>query len=229
MTKRILLKLSGELLGERAFEAEKVESLAEEIAKTPANIELALVLGGGNIWRGRDAQHFSFPAAESDHIGMAATILNASVLQKCLQKKGKKVRVFSPLAFPLLSELHSVQKEKEALKKGEIIIFAGGTGAPFFTTDSAAVLRALEIEADLVLKGTKVDGIYSADPTKDPKAQKFEHISYLEALQKNLKIMDGTAFEMAKEHQLPLFVFNALVPGNIQKALQGKSEGSWVR
>lgn len=229
--KRILLKLSGEALGDRAFSHEKTEFLVSEIveAKQKTDIELAIVLGGGNIWRGRDSEEFGFNPADSDAIGMSATILNAAVFKRSLEKHGVKAKVFCPIEMPLLSTLHSTDKEKKILKKGKIVIFAGGTGAPFFTTDTTAVLRALEIEADAVFKGTKVDGVYSDDPNKNPNATKYDKLSYDEALEKNLKVMDGTAFALAKDKKMPIFVFNAFEKGSITRALLGENEGTWVR
>ena len=225
--KTFLIKLSGEILGERGFDREKVAFFAREIS-TIKSAKIAIVIGGGNLWRGRDATDFGFLPADSDAIGMNATILNAAILRNFLQKIGKKARVFSPFPVDRLSEKYSPDAAKAALKAGEIIFCAGGTGAPFFTTDSAAVLRALEIGADAVLKGTKVDGIFSADPMKNPDATRFSKISFSDALDKNLKIMDATAFALARENKMPIFVFNAFSKNALSDAISGKISGSWV-
>ena len=226
--KRILLKLSGEVLGESAFDREKVEFFAHEIAKLEG-VEIAVVLGGGNIWRGRDATEFGFFPADSDAVGMAATVLNAAVLRNVLIKNGKSARVFSPFSVDRLSEKYSPDRAKSSLESGEIIFCAGGTGSPFFTTDSAAVLRALELQCDAVFKGTKVAGVFSEDPTKNPDAVYLPEITFSEALDQNLKIMDATAFALARENKMPIFIFDAFEQDALKNAFLGKARGSWVR
>lgn len=227
--KRYLLKISGEVFGSQGFDAEKAKSLAQEIKEARKYAELAVVLGAGNIWRGRESTAFGFPAAASDAIGMAATLLNAAVLRESLTQIGVPAKVFSPHTFTPFAHAHIIPEEQEFLASGGIVIFAGGTGAPFFTTDSAAVLRALEIEADAVLKGTKVDGVYSDDPEKNPDATRYDVLSYDEALKKDLKIMDATAFALARERSLPLFVFSLFGDQAIEKAAQREARGTWVQ
>ncbi len=229
---RVLLKLSGEALGTTGYDQANVNNLAQEIATAYQDhqLELAVLVGGGNIWRGRDFTSFHFDAAYSDMIGMGATVLNSLVLAGALQQTGVGAKVFS--ALPLSADVHphNIKAEKVSMQSGEIVIFAGGTGSPFFTTDSAAVLRALEIGADAVLKGTKVDGVYDSDPNKIPTAKRFDALTYDQALAQNLQIMDATAFALARENQLPVCVFNALQAGGIGNALSASSAtGTWVR
>jgi uridylate kinase len=228
--KRILLKLSGETLGENGFSLEKTKYLASEIKNAKdIGVQIALVLGGGNIWRGRDNKQFGFFPAHSDAIGMMSTFLNALVLKNILTQMDVPSVIFSPDSFSGLTEKHNIEKEISALKSGKIVMFAGGTGAPFFTTDSAAVLRALEIRADAVLKGTKVNGIYESDPNTNPGAKKFKSLSFSKGIHLGLKVMDMTAFTLAKEHNLPIFVFRALQKNAISSVLTGKGEGTWVK
>ncbi len=229
---RVLLKLSGEALGKAGFDAVAINILVAEIAEARkiCTTELALLIGGGNIWRGRDAGAFAFDAAYADMIGMGATVLNALVLAGALRNANIPTTVFSSLPFSTDVQLHNISTEKKALAANEVIIFAGGTGCPFFTTDSAAVLRALEIGADAVLKGTKVDGVYDADPHKNPLAQKFSHLTFDEALAQELQIMDATAFALARENNLPIYVFDAFRANGIAEALADKNQtGTWVR
>ncbi len=228
--KRILLKLSGEALGERAFSSEKTQFLVSEIQQArKSDVQIAIVIGGGNIWRGRDSAEFGLASTDSDAIGMTATVLNAAVLKRSLEKSGASVRIFSPYPCMNLTEIHSPDAEISALESGDIVIFAGGTGNPFFTTDSAAVLRALEIRADAVFKGTKVSGVYDSNPEINPDAKKLENLTYSDALHQGLQIMDATAFALAQEKNLPLFIFNAFEKGNISGAIAGSVTGSWVR
>ncbi|QQS59900.1 uridine monophosphate kinase [Candidatus Peregrinibacteria bacterium] len=228
---RYLLKISGEMLGETGFSSDKVSLLVEEIvlAKKVAGAEIAVVVGGGNIWRGRDSKAFGFSPAKSDRIGMGATVLNAAVLKEMFHSKNILADVFVPHAVPLLGKSHCIEDEIQSLKAGNIVLFAGGTGSPFFTTDSAAIVRALEIQADAVLKGTKVDGVYDEDPEKNPSAKRFDTLSYNDAIQMGLKVMDGTAFSLAREYKMPLFVFDAFQKGAISEAVQGRGRGTWVR
>lgn len=230
--KRVVLKLSGEALGENAYSPNAIAEMVQEILSAKREnpqMQIALVLGGGNIWRGRESGGYGFHAADSDAIGMGATILNAGVLSRALQSEGLPSSVFSSHPLYGVAKEHNIQEEISALEKGEIVFLAGGTGAPFFTTDSAAVLRALEIRADAVLKGTKVNGVFESNPETNPEAKKFDTLSFTDALEKNLRIMDATAFALARENDLPIFVFNSFIKGNISAALQEKAEGTWVR
>lgn len=226
--KRVLLKLSGEALGAKGFEPEKVEFFAEEIKKASKKSQVAVVLGAGNIWRGRDSQAFAFNAAESDYIGMTATFLNAMVMKNALNKKSIKARIFSPIEFDLAAEKLSRRQEIEALEKGEVVIFAGGTGSPFFTTDSAAALRAIEIGAEIILKATKVDGVYDSDPSKNSGAKRYAQVSFIEAMEKKLEIFDQTAFDLAAKNNIPIFVFNAFADNSISEAIEQKNRGTLV-
>lgn len=230
--KRVVIKLSGEALGENAYEPQKIETITQEIVnakKENPHVEIAIVVGGGNIWRGRESSGYGFHTADSDAIGMGATILNAGVLCRALQVKGQNATVFSSHSLYGVAKKHNIDAEIAALKNGNIVFLAGGTGAPFFTTDSAAVLRALEIRADAVLKGTKVDGVYNKNPEKDADAKKFDEISFSDALTKDLRIMDATAFALARENNLPIFIFHSFQKGNISAALQKKAIGTWVK
>lgn len=229
---RFLLKLSGEALGSKGFDQIAAQTIASQIADCHDRdrIQLAVLIGGGNIWRGRDAKDFGFAPAYSDMIGMGATMLNALVLAGALSQTGISARIFSSLPFSPDVRPHDISAEIAALESGQVIIFAGGTGCPFFTTDSAAVLRALEIEADAVLKGTKVDGVYDSDPIKNPAASRFSNLSFDEALAKDLRIMDATAFALARENQLPIYVFDAFRTGGIADALSATPRsGTWIR
>jgi len=229
---RILLKLSGESLGEHAFDMVKVEALANEIIRglRQRKVELAIVIGGGNIWRGRDSTAFGFEPTYSDMIGMEATQLNALVLAGVMRKKGIPVEAYSPLPLSSLVFIHDIEREKAALAAGKVIIFAGGTGNPFFTTDSAAVLRACEIGAEAVLKGTKVEGVFESDPNINPAAKKYDTLTYDEALKANLKIMDTTAFALARERKMPLYIFDSFRDGGIAAVFGGDTVmGTWVK
>ena len=229
---RVLLKLSGEILGTDGFDPAMIGQLADELiaAQREHDIELAVVLGGGNIWRGRDFAELAFDPAYADSIGMGATVLNALVLAGAIRQRGGGASVFSPLPLTADVHPHHPRAEVAALHSGEIIFLGGGTGNPYFTTDTTAVLRALELQADAVLKGTKVDGVYDADPQKHPHAKRFDVLTFDQALEHNLGVMDATAFAMAREHQLPVCVFNALQPGAIAAVISGDDEqGTWVR
>lgn len=228
---RYLIKISGEMFGTCGFSPEQTSALVEEliVAQRETGAEMALVVGGGNIWRGRDSKEFGFPAAESDRIGIGATVLNAAVLKEVFRSKNIAAEVFVPHAVPLLGKSHRIEEEIHSLENGRIVIFAGGTGSPFFTTDSAAVVRGLEIRADAVLKGTKVDGVYDDDPEKNPSAKRYETLTHDEAVRKGLKVMDGTAFSLAREYNIPIFVFNAFRKGSFLRAIQGVETGTWVR
>ena len=220
---RVLLKLSGEaLLGEQSFgiDVNVARSVAEEIKQAhQLGIQIAVVVGGGNIFRGVSASAGKMDRAAADYIGMLATVMNAVVLQDALEKIDIQTRVLSAINIPQLAEPFIRRRAIRHLEKGRIVILAAGTGNPFFSTDSAAALRALEIQADAILKGTKVDGVYSADPVKDPTATRFDCITFQEVLEKNLRVMDASAISMCRDNNLPIVVFNMRTAGNIARAV----------
>ena len=222
---RILLKLSGEvLMGEQNYgiDTKVAESIAGEIKAVHAlGAEIAVVIGGGNIFRGVSKSAGNMDRASADYIGMLATVMNAVVLQDALEKQNVYTRVMSAIDIPQLAEPFIRRRAIRHLEKKRVVIFAAGTGNPFFTTDSAASLRALEIKADIILKGTKVDGIYTADPMTHPDATRFTEISYQEVLEKQLKVMDASSISLCMDNNLPIMVFNMRKPGNIAKAVQG--------
>ncbi len=223
--KRILLKLSGEaLMGEQNYgiDVNVAEAVAEEIkAVRNLNVEIAIVVGGGNIFRGVSKSAGNMDRSSADYIGMLATVMNAVVLQDALEKLSVYTRVMSAIDIPQLAEPFIRRRAIRHLEKGRVVIFAAGTGNPFFTTDSAAALRALEIKADIILKATKVDGIFTADPMTNPEAVKFDEISYQNVLEKHLKVMDASSISLCMENDLPIMVFNMKDSGNIMKAVQG--------
>lgn len=231
--KRVLLKLSGEaLMGEDAFGINRATILrmTEEIAEVVnLGVELAIVIGGGNIFRGVAPGAQGMDRATADYMGMMATVMNALALQDALKHQGIDTRVQSALNIDQVVEPYIRPKALRYLEEGKVVVFAAGTGNPFFTTDTAAALRAVEIEADVLLKGTRVDGIYTADPEKDPKAVKYETLSYDEAYAKQLKIMDLTAFALCSENQLPIVVFDMNKAGNLQAILRGENIGTVVK
>ena len=230
---RILLKLSGEALGgSQGFGVDPVRAgeIAEEIADVHGTgVELALVIGGGNIFRGvaQSAQQMDRVAA--DHMGMLATVINALALQDALEKLSVSTRVMSALEMHQVAEPFIRRRAIRHLEKGRVVIFAGGTGNPYFSTDTAAALRAMEIKADVIMKATKVDGIYDADPAEVEGARMFAEISYGEVLSRNLRVMDMTAISLSRENRLPIIVFNMNVPGNILRLLRGEKVGSLVK
>jgi uridylate kinase len=223
--KRILLKLSGEaLMGSQNYgiDIAVAESVAREIkAIHELGVDLAIVVGGGNIFRGVSKSAGNMDRAAADYIGMLATVMNAVVLQDALEKQSVITRVMSAIDIPQLAEPFIRRRAVRHLEKQRVVIFAAGTGNPYFTTDSAAALRALEIQADVIFKATKVDGIYSADPMKDAAATRFEKISYQEVLEKQLKVMDTSAISLCMDNNLPIMVFNMRESGNITKAANG--------
>ncbi len=223
--KRILLKLSGEaLIGEKSYGIDIVmaQSVAEEIkAIHQLGVEIAIVVGGGNIFRGVSESAGNMDRASADYIGMLATVMNAVVLQDALEKLHVFTRVMSAVDIPQLAEPFIRRRAVRHLEKGRVVIFAAGTGNPYFTTDSAAALRALEIKAEVIMKATKVDGIYSEDPLTNPQAERFKKISYQEVLEKRLKVMDASAISLCMDNNLPIMVFNMKTPGNILKAVNG--------
>src|SRR6187549_2178286 len=223
--RRVLLKISGEaLMGEQSYgiDVDVARSVAEELkAVHKLGVQVAVVVGGGNIFRGVSKSAGNMDRASADYIGMLATVMNAVVLQDALEKTDVQTRVMSAIDIPQLAEPFIRRRAVRHLEKNRIVIFAAGTGNPYFTTDSAAALRALEIQADVILKGTKVDGIYSADPVIDPTATKFEKITFQEVLEKRLNVMDASAISLCRDNNLPIMVFNMRHDGNIVKAVCG--------
>jgi len=231
--KRVLLKLSGEaLMGGKGYGVDPftVDYMASEIKKiVNIGIQIAIVIGGGNIFRGVEASVKGMERASADYMGMLATVINALALQNAIEKLGLQTRVQSAIEMRELAEPYIRRRAIRHLEKGRIVIFAAGTGNPYFTTDTAAALRAMEIGADVILKGTKVDGVYTADPVKDPHAKKFDYISYMDVLKKNLKVMDSTAITLCMDNNLPIVVFNINKPNNIKDIVNGKKVGTTVR
>lgn len=231
--KRILLKLSGEaLMGEQQFgiDPAQLESYASQIKEVVDHgVEVGVVIGGGNIYRGLQGAGVGMDRVQGDYMGMLATAINSMALQGALEKLGLSVKLLSSLTLKPMAEPMSRQIAVNYLKEGKVVIIAGGTGNPFFTTDTASALRAVEIQADVILKGTRVDGIYTADPEKDPSATKYSELSFDEAYEKNLKIMDLTAFTLCKENKLPIYVFDMNTPGNLLKVVKGEHIGTIVQ
>jgi uridylate kinase len=230
--KRILLKLSGEsLMGEQQYgiDQQRLNDYAEEISiLAKQGVQVGIVIGGGNIFRGLSGAAKGFDRVKGDQMGMLATVINSLALDSALKANGVKSRVFTAIRMEPVGEYYSKEKAVEALIKGEVVIISGGTGNPYFTTDTASALRGIEIEADIMLKGTRVDGIYSADPEKDPTATKFDTISFEEIYKRNLRIMDLTATTMCNENNLPILVFNMDKKGNLLKVLAGEGIGTVV-
>mgnify|MGYP000740077499 CR=1 FL=1 len=230
--KRILLKLSGEaLMGNKNFgiDNEVLKLYANEIKEIhDQGVEIAIVIGGGNIFRGVQAEKGIMERVQGDYMGMLATMINGLALQAALESNNMKTRLMSSIKMEQIAEPYIRRRGIRHLEKGRIVIFGAGTGSPYFTTDSAASLRAIEIEADVILKGTRVDGIYTADPEKDDTATKFENISFDEVYEKGLSIMDLTAFTLCKENNLPIIVFDMNRPGNLDKIVSGKIIGTLV-
>jgi uridylate kinase len=231
--KRILLKISGEVLaGEQPFgiDAQMIEYIAKEVAEVAAmGVEVAIVIGGGNIFRGINAADSGMERASADYMGMLATILNALALQNALEKQGAVTRVQSAIEMRQLAEGYIRRRAIRHLEKKRVVIFAGGTGNPYFSTDTAAALRAMEIGAEVILKGTKVAGIYDDDPIKNPMAKKFDRLPFLAVIDKKLKVMDSTAISLCMDHNLPIIVFNVKEKGNIKRIMQGERLGTLVR
>jgi uridylate kinase len=230
--KRILLKLSGEsLMGDKHFGIDntRLSDYATQIKEiTDSGIEVAIVIGGGNIFRGVQAEEGGMDRTHGDYMGMLATMINAMALQAALEAHGVDSRLQSAIEMREIAEPYVRRKAVRHLEKGRVVIFGAGTGNPFFTTDSAASLRAIEINADVILKGTRVDGIYTADPEKDPSATKYRTISFDEVYSKGLNVMDMTAFTLCKENSLPIIVFNMDEKGNLKKLLNGEEVGTIV-
>ncbi len=219
-------------MGQQGYgiDAQRLESYAQQIHEiAQQGIQIGIVIGGGNIFRGLSGAQQGFDRVSGDQMGMLATVINSLALRSALQQKGQKVRLLTSINMAPIGALYDKQKVLRLFDKGEVVIIAGGTGNPYFTTDTASALRAIEIEADSMFKGTRVDGIYSADPEKDPHATKFETITYDEILQKNLRIMDLTAITLCKENKMPIYVFDMDTPGNLMKVVQGQKIGTLVK
>ncbi len=231
--KRILLKLSGEsLMGEQSYGIDNARVLqyAEEIkAIQNLGIEVAIVVGGGNIFRGLSAEKSGMDRAQADYMGMLATVINAMALQNALETVGVYSRLLSAIKMEQICEPYVRRRAMRHLEKGRVVIFGAGTGNPYFTTDSAAALRAIEIKADVVLKGTRVDGIYTADPEKDPTATKFDSLTFEEVYNRQLNVMDMTAFTLCDENKLPIIVFDMNKENNLMKLMQGEAIGTLVK
>ncbi len=231
--RRILLKLSGEaLLGQRPFglELQVLSRIATEVRDVHAlGVEIAIVIGGGNIYRGLSGAIDGIDRVTGDHMGMLATVINSLAVQDALEKLDVQTRVLSAISIRQVAEPYIRRRAMRHLEKGRVIIIAAGTGNPYFTTDSAAALRAMEVKAEVILKATRVDGIYSADPEKNPNAKKYDTISYRQVLEKGLKVMDSTAISLCMDNHLPIIVFNLTVPGNIERVLMGEKIGSVVK
>ena len=230
--KRVLLKLSGEaLMGEQQYgiDPQRLNDYAEEIAAAvKAGAQIAIVIGGGNIFRGLQGASKGMDRIQGDYMGMLATVINSMAIQSTLQAKGVKAALLSGLYIDRIADSMSSAKAIKLLEEGYVVVIGGGTGNPFFTTDTGSALRAVEVKADIILKGTRVDGIYTADPEKDPTAKKYDSITYDEAYQKNLKVMDLTAFTMCKENNMPMLVFDMNTKGNLTKVLNGEKIGTIV-
>jgi uridylate kinase len=230
--KRILLKLSGEaLMGEQQYgiDPSRLAMYATEVKQAvDAGVQVAIVIGGGNIFRGMQGAAKGMDRVQGDYMGMLATVINSMAIQAEIEKQGIPTRLLSGIAIEPIAEAMSRRRAVEYLDEGKVVVIAAGTGNPFFTTDTAAALRAVEIRADVILKGTRVDGIYTADPEKDKNAVKFNTISFTEVYEKNLTIMDLTAFTLCKENKLPIMVFNMNIPGNLLRIVNGENIGTIV-
>ncbi len=230
--KRVLLKLSGEvLMGDTSYgiDPETISRLAAELIEVrKSGVELAIVIGGGNIFRGMMGTASGMDRASADYMGMMATVMNAIALQDAIERHGESVRVVSALHVREVAEPYIRRRAVRHLEKGRIVIFAAGTGNPYFTTDTAATLRAMEIQADVVLKGTKVDGVYTSDPMRDPEAMRYDTLTFTEALNRQLGVMDATAMSLCRDNQMPIIVFNVTAQGQMLKAVSGESVGTLV-
>jgi uridylate kinase len=231
--KRILLKLSGEsLMGDKNFglDSDVIARYAKDIKEAVAlGVEVALVVGGGNIYRGMNEAETGIERAQGDYMGMLATVINGMAIQSGLEKAGVFTRLLTAIKMEQIAEPYIRRRAIRHLEKGRVVIFGAGTGNPYFTTDTAGSLRAIEIQADIILKGTRVDGIYTADPEKDPTATKYNTITFAECISKNLKVMDMTAFTLCMENELPIIVFDMNKSGNLMKILKGEEVGTVVR
>jgi uridylate kinase len=230
---RVLLKLSGEsLAGDQGYgiDPATISTIAAEIKEVvDTGVQLALVIGGGNIFRGLAASSKGMDRASADYMGMLATVINSLAMQDALEKVGVSTRVQSAIAMQEVAEPYIRRRAVRHLEKGRVVIFGAGTGNPYFTTDTAASLRAMEINAQAILKGTKVDGVYSADPKKDPTAERYASLSYIDVLKKGLQVMDATATSLCMDNNLPIIVFDLTTPGNIKKVIRGEEIGTIVQ
>ena len=230
--KKILLKLSGEaLMGEQEFgiSSDVITSYAKQIKEiVDLGVEVSIVIGGGNIFRGISGAAQGVDRVTGDHMGMLATVINSLALQNSIEKLGVQTRVQTAIEMPKVAEPFIKRRAQRHLEKGRVVIFGAGTGNPYFTTDTAAALRAIEMETDVVIKATKVDGIYDKDPVKYPDAKKYETVTYNEVLAKDLKVMDATAISLCRENKLPIIVFNSLIEGNLKKVVMGEHIGTTV-
>lgn len=231
--KRILVKLSGEaLMGDQSYgiSPEMISYLAGEVRSVyDLGVQIALVVGGGNIFRGVAASFYGMDRTSADHIGMLATVINSIALQDVLEKRGVQTRVQTAIEMCAVAEPYILRRAIRHLEKGRAVIFAAGTGNPYFTTDTAAALRAQEIDAEVLLKATKVDGIYDADPVVDARAKKMDNVTYLEVLKQKLKVMDSTAISLAMDNGLPIIVFNLRVKGNLRRVVCGEDVGTRIK
>ena len=229
---RILLKLSGEAFqGPQGFgiHGETIQAIARELKDVHAlGVQTAIMVGGGNIFRGARQKGFEIDRATGDYMGMLATVINALALQDALERTGIPARTMTAIQMPQVAEPYIRRRAVRHLEKGRVVILAAGTGNPYFTTDTTAALRAVEIEADVILKATKVDGVYTADPKLDPTAVKLEHLGYLEVLNRGIEVMDNTALTLCMDNNVPIVVFNLLVPGNIERVVMGEEIGTLV-
>ena len=230
--KRILLKLSGESLAgtsKQGIDTVRLEEYADQISEVAGmGVQVAIVIGGGNIFRGISGSKKGFDRVQGDQMGMLATVINSLALNSALQANGTKSRVLTSICMEPVGEYYSKRYAVECLERGEVVLIAGGTSNPYFTTDTASSLRAIETEADVMLKGTRVDGVYTADPEKDPSATKFDEITYDEIYNRSLKVMDLTATTMCKENNMPIYVFDMDTLGNLKKVLTGEKIGTLV-
>ena len=231
---RILLKLSGEALGSpengHGFDHEAVQNIARQVARVARQgVEVAMVSGGGNILRGADFRQSGMHRASADYMGMLGTVINALALSSAIEEQGVETRVLTALEIRQVAEPFVRRRALAHLERGRVVILAGGTGNPFFTTDTAAALRATELGCEVLLKATKVDGVYSADPKRDPSAERFVELTYMDVIQKGLQVMDGTAITLAMENNLPVVVFNMFEEGNIERVVRGEALGTTIR
>ena len=229
--KRVLLKISGEAFSgtETGVDVHTTRAMANQIADISRDgVSVAVVVGGGNIWRGKVHEEAGMDRATADYMGMLATVINALALQDALESMGVPARVQTAIAMHQIAEPYIRRRAIRHLEKGRVVIFAAGTGNPYFTTDTTAALRAVEVDAQAILKATKVDGIYSADPKKNPQATRFDRLDYLEVLQRGLEVMDNTALTLCMDNGLPIIVFDMAVPGNIRRVVWGETIGTYV-
>ncbi len=230
--RRVLLKLSGEALvgnQQSGIDPAVAEQLASEVAEVRAdNVEIAVVIGGGNIFRGLAASARGMDRATADYMGMLATVMNALALSDALERHGAATRVITAIEMREVAEPYVRRRAVRHLEKGRVVVFAAGTGNPYFTTDTAAALRAMEIRADVILKGTKVDGVFTSDPVVDPTARRLDRLSHLQVIEQGLKVMDATAVSLCMDNDMPIVVFNLRTPGNIRRAVLGEPVGSLV-